>query len=119
MTEHDDKVDEIKAKVQSTARRAQKKATRASNAAKRELDLGGFSPALVGFLRGLLGAAAIGALNFIIAQLGGIEGEGAGAVGLVSTVLVGALRTVEGLIDGKLLGAPRSARPLGGGRPAK
>lgn len=115
----EDKADEVKAKIKSNARRANKKAKRATAAARRELDLGGFSPALVGFLRGLLGAAAIGALNFAIAQLGGIDGEGAEAVGLVSTVLVGTLRTVEGLIDGKLLGAPRSARPLGGGRPAK
>ena len=119
MSTADDKTEEVKANIQATARRANKKARRATDAAKRELDLGGFSPTVVGFLRGLLGAAAIGALNYIIAQLGGIEGEGAGAVGLISTVLVGALRTVEGLIDGKLLGAPRSARPLGGGRPAK
>jgi len=83
--------------------------------AQRELDMKTFSPALVGFLRGLLHAALIGILNYVIAQLGGVDGEGAGAVGIISTALVGALRTIEGLLDLRL-GAPRSRRLLGGGR---
>ena len=80
---------------------------------KRELTMPGFSPAVVGFFRGLILAAAAGALNFAIAHLGGMtEGDSFG-VGLVSTALIGALRTVEGLLDVKL-GAPRQARRLGG-----
>lgn len=102
----------IKDRLETGARRAKKKATRARKAAPKELSMKSFSPALVGFVRGLLIAAATGALNYVIAQLTGVEGDGAAGVGVISTVLVGALRSVEGLLDLKA-GAPRQARMLG------
>jgi hypothetical protein len=80
---------------------------------RKELNMKSFSPALVGFLRGLLLAAATGALNFAIAQVSGLSGGDSGAIGLLSTVLVGVLRSLEGVVDQKL-GAPRQARMLGG-----
>ena len=82
----------------------------------RELSVGGreIPPALVGFLRGLVHAAALGILNFLIASLGGLDNGDAGAVGTVSTIAVAVLRSVEGLLDGKLLGAAPSPRLLGG-----
>lgn len=104
-----------KDRVQTSARRATKSARKATKAAKQELsldDIKSFSPALVGFVRGLLLAALTGAVNYIIAQLAGLSGGDSGAVGIVSTGLVAALRTVEGLLDVKL-GAPRQARLLG------
>lgn len=79
----------------------------------RELDMKSFSPALVGFLRGMVLAAATGVLNYTIAQIGGMGGSGATGVGVVSTVLVGVLRSLEGILDVKL-GAPRQQKPLGG-----
>jgi hypothetical protein len=109
--------DEVKEHVQLSARRAQRKAKSATKAAKRELDLGGFSPVLVGFLRGLLHAAIMGALSYIsTAMAGGASGK-AGVVGSVATIGVAVVRALEGLLDGKLLGAPRSPRMLGGARP--
>ena len=58
---------EVKARVRSTARTAQKKAEVAQEAVARELDLDvleGVSPIIVGFVRGLIHAAVMGASGF-------------------------------------------------------
>lgn len=103
-----EKNESVKANVQASARRARRKA----QATKREMNLSGFSPILVGFLRGLIHAMLLAAITYITTQLGNLQG--AGAIGTVAVVAVGAVRSLEGVIDKLLLGAPPQQKLLGG-----
>jgi len=107
-----EKTEKAKANVQASARRATRKAKRATKSVKREMDLTGFSPVLVGFLRGLIHAMAMAAITYISTELANLEG--AGAIGVIAVIGVGAVRSLEGLLDKVLLGAPPQARMLGG-----
>jgi hypothetical protein len=105
----------VKRNVKSTARRASRSAKTATTAAERELgldDLKGFSPILVGFLRGLLHAMLMAAITYVTKELADLGSVG--AIGTVAVVAVGAVRSLEGVLDKLLLGAPPQARLLGG-----
>jgi hypothetical protein len=105
--------EEVQANIAATSRRAKRQAAKADKAMKRELSFKGFSPALVGLVRGALNAAVLGVLTYVTTQLSDTAG-GAGLVGGVATVGIAVVRAVEGILDGKLLGAPRQKRLLGG-----
>lgn len=102
---------EVAARMATTKRRATKKA-KTAGAAPREMDLSGFSPILVAFMRGLIHAMLMAAITYVTTQLGNLEG--AGAIGTVAVVAVGAVRSLEGVLDKLLLGAPRQQKLLGG-----
>lgn len=105
--------EQSKANAKASARRASRKASRATKAVKQELsleDFKGVSPILVGFLRGCLHAAVMGVLAYITS----LVSDGAGPIGVVATLGLAVTRSLEGILDKMLLGAPPQARLLGG-----
>lgn len=102
----------VKANVEATARRAKRSAKRATSATKRELDLGKFSPALVGLARGLVLAILVGLSGGIATVIqSGDMGKG-GLVWMLTTVATAVFRSIEGYLD-KLAGASPSPTLLG------
>jgi hypothetical protein len=100
----------------TSARRAKRRASRAAKAAGKDLsldDLRQYSPAVVGFVRGLILAALTAGTAAIADGLqSGHTGRALG-VGVASSVGVAVFRFIEGVLD-KAQGAPASARLLGG-----
>lgn len=82
---------------------------------KRDLsmeDIKKFSPALVGFLRGLLLAALVGLTGGIVTVIqSGDMGKG-GLIWALTTIVTAVGRSIEGYLD-KLAGAEPSPSPLG------
>lgn len=105
----------VAARAATSARRAKRKAKRATQAAE-DLsldDLRQYSPAVVGFVRGLILAALTAGTAAIADGLqSGHTGRALG-VGVASSVGVAVFRFIEGVLD-KAQGAPASARLLGG-----
>jgi hypothetical protein len=95
MTEDPDAVED---RVETSARRAVKKAEKATAAIRRSEGMKGFSPALVGIVRGVVEAAVLAAITAIIAALSGLNGEAA----VYAPIAVALLRSLEGFVDHKI-----------------
>lgn len=100
-------------RVQTSARRATKKAQSATKAAAgqaRSLDMKGYSPMVVGIVRGVVEAAVLAGIGALIVALGDVDG----VVAIYAPIGIALLRSLEGLVDHKidpskqrtLLGAP-------------
>lgn len=100
----------VQANIEAHKRRVRRKARKVIDA---NLSLPKFSPAMVGFVRGVILAAMVGLVGGLTTIIQSGHMGKASLVWIGTTVATAVLRFFEGVLDGKA-GAPNSARLLGG-----